>query len=157
MGFFHAIAVKLVRHLPAFVVSLAIYILKPKVIVGVVTVVPKGDGTFLFLHHTYRKQYAWRLPGGLAERYEEPFETAVRELYEEANISAKAICVLDVRRAYHTLDVAVLCTIESQKPFEKNIEVDDFLWVDPLNAPFAISKEQMAFLDAATVRMSHGI
>ncbi len=154
MVFFHSIAVILVRHLPAWVVSLAIYILKPKVVVGVVAVVPKGDGTFLFLHHTYRKQYAWRLPGGLAERHEEPFETAVRELYEEANILTKAVSVLDVRRSYGTLDVAVLCTVESQLPFTKNIEVDDFLWVDPHHAPFAIGKDQMAFLNAATVWLS---
>ncbi len=155
MGFFHTLAVILVRHLPAWVVSLAIYILKPKVVVGVVSVVPKGDGTYLFLHHTYRKQYAWRLPGGLAERHEEPFQTAVRELYEEANIIAKAVCVLDVRRStYSTLDVAVLCTVESSLPFTKNIEVDDLLWVDPHQAPFAITKDQMAFLHAATLWLS---
>ncbi len=142
-------AVNLVKVLPGFVTRLIIYIVKKKYVVGVVAVVFNEEGKWLLLHHTYRKKGAWRLPGGLKERGESPYETAVRELREEAAIRVKPLAILAVTEAYATLDIAVLCEFEAQDPFVANAEVDDFRFLPLAALPADLPKEQLNFLSEA--------
>ena len=150
MDFFHYMAVKMVRVLPGWLVTKLVFILSPKVIVGVVAIVFNEKKEVLVLHHTYRKKRPWRFPGGLAKRKENPFETAVRELKEEANIEARAIAILDVCHAQSgTLDVCVLCQTERIGSFHANVEVDDYRWVKADCIDFDLTKEQARFLEIA--------
>ncbi len=136
--------------LPGWLVARLVFILSPKVIVGVVAIVFNEKKEVLILHHTYRKKRPWRFPGGLAKRKENPFETAVRELKEEANIEARAITILDVCHAQSgTLDVCVLCQAEQIGIFHANLEVDDYRWVGANRIDFDLTKEQARFLNKA--------
>lgn len=135
--------------LPGFVTRLIIYLVKKKYVVGVVAVVFNKEEKWLLLHHTYRKKGAWRLPGGLKERGEAPFETALRELREEAGIRVKPLAILAVTEAYATLDIAVLCELEAQDPFVANAEVDDFRFLTLEELPVDLPKEQLSFLAQA--------
>ncbi len=136
--------------LPGWLVAKLVFLLSPKVIVGVVAIVFNEKKEVLVLHHTYRKKRPWRFPGGLAKRKENPFETAVRELKEEANVEARAITILDVNHAQSgTLDVCVLCQAEQIGIFTANVEVDDYRWVKPDRIAFDLTKEQTHFLQMA--------
>ena len=136
--------------LPGWLVARLVFLLSPKVIVGVVAIVFNEKKEVLVLHHTYRKKRPWRFPGGLAKRKENPFETAVRELKEEANIDARAITILDVSHAQSgTLDVCVLCQAEQIGTFNANVEVDDYRWVGANRIDFDLTKEQVRFLNKA--------
>ena len=136
--------------LPGWLVARLVFLLSPKVIVGVVAIVFNEKKEVLVLHHTYRKKRPWRFPGGLAKRKENPFETAVRELKEEANIDARAITILDVSHdPSGTLDVCVLCQAEQIGTFNANVEVDDYRWVGANRIDFDLTKEQVRFLNKA--------
>ncbi len=149
MNWWHYAVVKVFRWLPTWISKWVVFWLKRKYVIGVVAVVPNAEGQFLFLHHTYRKRRAWRLPGGLKERREEPFVTAVRELEEEANIRVEPVQVIGVQQSEITLDIAVLCTLVEIGPFTANAEIDAVVWVKPSEADFEIPIEQVAFIDAA--------
>lgn len=139
------------RLLPSWISKWAVFWLKRKFVIGVVAVLPDADGRFLFLHHTYRRKRPWRLPGGLKERHEDIFATVVRELFEEANLTVRALQVVAVQPSEITLDVAVLCELVEARPFVPNDEVDDYVWVHPEEASFPIPEEQLDFIRAARI------
>ncbi len=144
--------VSMARLLPSFLLKAIIYLLKKKYVIGVVAVVFNDDGDLLVLHHTYRREIAWRLPGGLKEAHETPFVTLVRELKEEANVYAEPIAVIAVAEAGISLDVAVLCGVSFEEPFVANAEVDERKWVEPHAYCAILPSEQRAFVQSA-IRM----
>ena len=73
--------------LPGLVQELLIFLLAPKVTLGVAAVVMDDGGRVLLVHHTYRRS-PWNLPGGLVERCEQPDAALVRELREELGLDA---------------------------------------------------------------------
>jgi 8-oxo-dGTP pyrophosphatase MutT (NUDIX family) len=151
-----AVLLRLLRVAPEWVVRCGVFALKRKYVLGAVAVVINDRDEFLFLHHTYRRRYAWRLPGGLVERREDPLDTVVRELQEEARMTVRPITVVGVHPADVTLDIGVLCELVRADEFQVNAEVDAFMWVVPERATFAIKSEQWAFIHAArTFRGNH--
>ncbi|PWI58534.1 NUDIX hydrolase [Sulfoacidibacillus thermotolerans] len=153
MSFFRikwqAFTIRLARVLPISLLKLFIYILKKKYVIGAVAVVFNEEGKILLLHHTYRKDASWRLPGGLKEAHETPYETVVRELQEEANIQVEPLAVIAVQQSKISLDVAVLCKLISEEPFTKNIEVDERKWEDPCTLLARLPHEQQLFVNYA--------
>lgn len=137
------------RLLPGWFSKWAVFWLKRKYVIGVVAVVVDEDGRFLFLHHTYRKKRAWRLPGGLKERRENILTTVVREMKEEAGLVVRPLQILAVESADITLDVVVLCEVVEDQLFVANDEIDDLCWLVPEDADFAISQDQWQFIAAA--------
>ncbi len=135
--------------LPGWLSKWFVFWLKRKYVIGVVAVVPNERGEFLFLHHTYRRKRPWRLPGGLKERNERPFDTVVREMREEVNMAVRPLQVIAVSSSEITFDVAVLCKLVEAGPFAPNAEIDDWQWVDPVRAAFDIPGEQREFLEIA--------
>lgn len=150
------LVVTVFRWLPNWLSKWIVYLCKRKYVIGVVGVVFDAQGRFLLLHHTYRRKHPWRLPGGLKERHELPFETVVRELEEEANILVRPLQVIAVEPSEVTLDVAVICEMVMQRPFIPNHEVDDAMWVDVDDLPFALPKEQVQFLATAKAWLTAG-
>ncbi|MCY0870434.1 MAG: NUDIX hydrolase [Firmicutes bacterium] len=144
-----AVLLRLLRLAPEWVVRCAVFVMKRKYVLGAVAIVVNDRGEFLFLHHTYRRRYAWRLPGGLVERRENPLETVVRELQEEARMTVRPIAVVAVHPADVTLDIGILCELVQADEFQVNAEVDALTWVVPEQAPFAIKSEQWEFIRAA--------
>lgn len=144
-----ALAFRLIRYLPMWMIKWAVFFVKRKYVIGVVGIVPNRRGEVLFLHHTYRRSRPWRLPGGLKERHEEPFATAERELLEEAGVSVRALQVVGVHQADITLDIVVLCELVREGVFTPNAEVDGLMWVDVANAPFEVPHEQVGMIQRA--------
>ena len=117
--------------------------MKPKYVIAVVALVADDAGRLLVLHHTYGKKYRWRFPGGIKERHEHPFETAERELMEEANMEVKAKQLVGIAKSYATFDIAVYCELVRALPFTGNAEVDDMRWIHPEESEITIPSEQM--------------
>ncbi len=131
------------RLTPRFLSKWIVYIVKPKYVIAVVALVADDAGRLLVLHHTYGKKYRWRFPGGIMERHERPFETAERELREEANMVVKAKQLITIVDGYATLDIAVYCELVNELPFVPNAEVDDLRWIHPDERELSLPTEQM--------------
>ncbi|MHB1683390.1 MAG: NUDIX hydrolase [Bacilli bacterium] len=154
MTWLNRVAIWIFGLLPGWLSKWIVFWLKRKYVVGVVAVLPNERGEFLFLHHTYRRKRPWRLPGGLKERDERPFDTVVREMREEANMTVRPLQVIAVSPSEITLDVAVLCQLVKAGSFLPNAEIDGLQWVDPAHAPFDIPEEQREFLEIA-IKLIH--
>jgi ADP-ribose pyrophosphatase YjhB (NUDIX family) len=68
----------------------------PHPLVGVGTVVFRGDDVLLVRRGRPPKQGEWSLPGGLQRLGETVFQAAVREVREEANIGIRVLGIVDV-------------------------------------------------------------
>ncbi len=66
--------------------SLAVCLFAPQNNVGVVGAIFNDQGQVLLVHHVFRPDYPWGLPGGWVERAEAPARTIQRELEEELNL-----------------------------------------------------------------------
>jgi ADP-ribose pyrophosphatase YjhB (NUDIX family) len=69
-----------------WVQRLALRLLNPRFLVGVVGLAFDDRGRALLFHHTYRRRFSWSLPGGWLGRGEDPAEALAREFREEANL-----------------------------------------------------------------------
>ena len=144
--FWRRLVVALFRAMPSSLSKWAVFWLKPKYVIGVMALVVDDDGRLLVLHHTYGTRYTWRFPGGIKERHEHPFRTAERELWEEANIVARAIKVVGVVESFSTFDIAVYCELVEARPFQANPEVDGMQWIDPQYPQVSLPPEQVAMI-----------
>lgn len=109
---------------PRWLSSRVVRLTNPSFLIGVVAVVFDDAGRVLVLKHTYH-QPRWRLPGGLLDAGEQPFDTAVRETAEEANCDIRSVKLIDATALKYSFDVAVLGEIVKVRPFSKNTEVID--------------------------------
>ncbi|MCI0182003.1 NUDIX hydrolase [Sulfoacidibacillus ferrooxidans] len=150
-------SVFMARILPSQLLKTMIYTLKKKYVIGVVAIVFNSNGELLILHHTYRKEFLWRLPGGLKEATETPFETVVRELQEEANLQVEPLFLVALAQATISLDVAVLCKVVSEGEFVANPEVSARKWVDPREFMHQLPSEQQGFVVEALRLRALGI
>ncbi len=139
---------KIFKRLPGWLAQWVIFILKKKLVIGVAAIVEDDRGRYLFLHHTCRKRNPWRIPGGLKEKFETPFATAVREMWEEANVQVTPIAIVSTHEFAHIMDIAVYCRLISFEPFRPNAEIDDIVWVDLNDPPIEIRPEEQKLLDA---------
>ncbi len=64
-----------------------IWLLRPKLFVGVSGVLLNDAGEVLLLRHRFHHRYPWGLPGGLLERGENLVECWRREVREETNLT----------------------------------------------------------------------
>ena len=69
-------------------------VLNPSFLVGVTAVLLDSDGKVVLFHHTYRRRFAWGLPGGFLRRGEEPAAALVREIREEAGLTVDLVAPL---------------------------------------------------------------
>jgi 8-oxo-dGTP pyrophosphatase MutT (NUDIX family) len=68
---------------------------RPLILVGAIVIALDLDGKILLQQRKYPAGY-WAIPGGLMELGESVEETARRELYEETNLSAAALQLINV-------------------------------------------------------------
>lgn len=104
---------------------------------GTRTAVFDGDNRVLLVRHSYGK--GWHLPGGGVERGETIYQSAVREIREEAGIVAredpvlKGLCLND--RRFPGDHVAILTLRNfAQEPWKPGLEISEaqFFAVDRL-------------------------
>ncbi|MDC8802641.1 NUDIX hydrolase [Halomonas pacifica] len=99
---------------------------KKRPVVATIAVLLKGDKVLLVRRSNPPDAGRWGFPGGKIERGETIEEAALRELYEETNVTANmhrvfnAVDVLDFDKdgglEYHFVLVAVLCVWVSGEP-----------------------------------------
>jgi 8-oxo-dGTP pyrophosphatase MutT (NUDIX family) len=133
--------------LPRPVIATIVRMVKPTYPIGVVAVVFDEEKRILFLRHTYHEP-AWRLPGGLMERGEDPAAVAVRELMEEANCQIESLGVIDASHEAYTFDVVVLGRLVKEGPFEENAEICDKAWLRFDEMP-PLASRHLAFIERA--------
>ncbi len=126
---FQRLAVSIYRCLPRSISSIVVRMLKATYPIGVVAVVFDESDRLLLLEHRYHKP-SWRLPGGLKDKSESPFETAKREVLEEANCVIHPIAVVDAVDVKYTFDVAVAGKLVKQDTFLPNAEIRAYRWAD---------------------------
>jgi 8-oxo-dGTP diphosphatase len=83
------LVMSLARKLRVFrwALSLAVRLVAPRNLVGVVGVLWNERGQVLLVEHVMRFRYAWGLPGGWIERGEDPFAALRREVREEVGLT----------------------------------------------------------------------
>src|SRR5579883_1077245 len=98
------LALRLFRRTPRKVRAWLIRRIAPQVTMGVGAVIVDAQGRILVARHTYRR-WPWGLPGGLAQRDEQPAAALARELREECATEATIGPLLhaDVYRSHLTL------------------------------------------------------
>ncbi|HET6315192.1 MAG TPA: NUDIX domain-containing protein, partial [Chloroflexota bacterium] len=64
-------------------------ILNPSFMVGAMALILDDQGRLLLLHHTYRRELPWGLPGGWLRHAESPESGLMREVFEETGMQIK--------------------------------------------------------------------
>lgn len=103
---------KIWRPLPFWVQRLAAAIIRPRYQVAVGAMIFNDRGQLLLCEHTYRRLYAWGLPGGDLKFGEDPVDGVKRELFEETGLKVKSVRLLLVENSkeIHHLSLTYLCT-----------------------------------------------
>jgi ADP-ribose pyrophosphatase YjhB (NUDIX family) len=103
---------KIWRPLPFWVQRLAAAIIRPRYQVAVGAMIFNDRGQLLLCEHTYRRLYAWGLPGGDLKFGEDPVDGVKRELFEETGLNVKSVRLLLVENSkeIHHLSLTYLCT-----------------------------------------------
>jgi len=81
-----------------------IWLLRPKLFVGVSGVALNEAGEVLLLRHRFHHRHPWGLPGGLMERNENLVECWQREMREETNLTVAVEGLLDQRTTALNID-----------------------------------------------------
>ena len=97
--------------------------------VGVAAVVFDDRDRVLLVEHAYHPHFPWGLPGGWVDADEDPAKSVLRELKEELQLEAKALCVVHVNKtAPNHIDLAFLC--EAMSPVSKlSHELLGYEWI----------------------------
>lgn len=120
---------------------------------------PKEDGTYeMLLVHKPRKRDSWQLPQGGCESGESTIEAALRELQEEAGITAEVIesspevYQYDFPQSYRRfrpdnvkgqrIEYVFATTDGSAKVQVDDDEIDEYAWVLPEQIPKYIKRKK---------------
>jgi ADP-ribose pyrophosphatase YjhB (NUDIX family) len=125
----HALFYRLWGLLPGLGQEWLIFLLTPKVTLGVAAVVMDGEGRVLLVHHTYRRS-PWNFPGGLVERCEQPDAALVREMREELGLDATIgpLLYADNSTQRHHMSLYYRATVTGAPRY--NAELNDHRYVN---------------------------
>lgn len=142
---------------------LAVRLMAPKNLVGVVGVIFNDEGRILVAEHVYRSRYRWGLPGGWVERGEDPAAALARELREELSMEIEIGEVLLCRteatekRALSAqgIGVAFACRAVSE-PVVSSKEILRTRWMAPEEIGADLLPFQRTAIQLALERTSRG-
>ncbi|MCZ7583548.1 MAG: NUDIX hydrolase [Deltaproteobacteria bacterium] len=73
-----------------------LHVINARFIVGVSGVILDGENRVLLFHHTYRRRYAWGLPGGWMRAGEDARVALTREVAEESGLAVNVLAPIAV-------------------------------------------------------------
>lgn len=85
-----------------------IWLLRPKLFVGVSGVLLNQSGEVLLLRHRFHHRHPWGLPGGLLERGEDLVQCWQREVWEETNLTIAVEQLVNQRTTRLNIDFILL-------------------------------------------------
>jgi ADP-ribose pyrophosphatase YjhB (NUDIX family) len=136
--------------LPCPTLKLALlYLLGPRFLVSVVAVVFDEQARVLLLRHTHDRPHPWGLPSGRLEHDESPCEAVVRELAEEAGLSARVLAPVAAAREdpLPVLRLAYLVAVTGA--FRPSVEVTEARYFAVDELPSSVRHVQRLFIAQA--------
>jgi 8-oxo-dGTP diphosphatase len=131
---------RIARALPParFALRVAVRLLAPRNLVGVVGVIWNDSGSILLVRHLVRIRFEWGLPGGWVERGEDPAVALRREIREELALDVDDLQLLlcqgsggeDSTLSPRSIAIAFSCRTDGQPRISR--ELLEFKWIDPL-------------------------
>jgi len=108
----------------------------PRFVVTASAVVLNERGEVLLFKHTYRRQWAWGLPGGFLKSDEDPGRAVEREVMEESGLDVRAERLLWVGRYsnFRSINVVYAARLRSGV-FSPSAEVCDARYFPIENLP----------------------
>ncbi len=126
-------------------------------LVGVVGLITDQKSNVLLFHHTYRKSYAWGLPGGWLQRNEHPAEGLVREIREESSLEIEVTGPFEVYSMPEFPGVEiVLLAVVKKGSFTPSLEVDKMMTIGPGKIPVPMKESQRQIIELYFERHKRG-
>ncbi|MGB0384785.1 MAG: NUDIX hydrolase [Ardenticatenaceae bacterium] len=104
-----------------------------KFLVGVAAICLNSQNQILLLEHRFHNDTPWGLPGGWADRGENPQATALREVREETGLEAFEPKLVYVNGDGIWVDIVYACRVHDGEPVIQASELTGYCWVDPTN------------------------
>jgi ADP-ribose pyrophosphatase YjhB (NUDIX family) len=133
-----------------------IWLVVPKFLVGAAAIILDDAGRILLFHHTYRKKYPWGPPGGFLNQKEDPAQTIIREMREEAGftIQVEQLLWIGTSRQYPRVDIYYLCK-HLHGEFTPSDEVSESRFFEREAATQIMEPELAAMLTRALAKLNH--
>lgn len=128
------------RLIPAPLQWWIIWLLRPKLVVGVSGALFNEAGEVLLLCHRFHSHHPWALPGGLMERGENLVECWQREVREETNLIVVADRLLLQRTSRLNIDFIVQGRIVSGEIALDSTEILDAAFFPPDALPDGLNR-----------------
>lgn len=126
-----------------------IWLLRPKLFVGVSGVLLNDAGEVLLLRHRFHHRYPWGLPGGLMERGENLVQCWQREVREETNLSVAVDRLVAQRTTALNIDFILQGRITGGEIVLDSTEILEAAFFPPDGLPAELHKDhRLAIQDA---------
>lgn len=126
-----------------------IWLLRPKLFVGVSGVLLNDAGEVLLLRHRFHHRYPWGLPGGLLERGENLVECWQREVREETNLTVAVERLVLQRTTRLNIDFILQGRITGGEMILDSTEILEAAFFSPAALPVGLHKEHRTAIRTA--------
>ncbi len=141
---------RLWRMIPRFVQWRIIWLLRPKLVIGVSGIVFNPAGEVLLLRHRFHHHNPWGLPGGLLDRGENLVQGWQREMREETNLTVVADRLVFQRTTHLHADFILQGRITGGQMVLDPTEILEAVYFAPDDLPDGLHRDhQLAIRQAA--------
>ena len=131
---------RLWRLIPDIVQWWIIWLLRPKLFVGVSGVLLNDAGEVLLLRHRFHHRHPWGLPGGLLERGENLVQCWQREVREETNLTVAVERLVAQRNSRLSIDFILLGQITGGEMILDSTEILEAAFFPPNGLPAGLHR-----------------
>ncbi len=140
---------RLWQFIPDLIQWWIIWLLRPKLFVGVSGVLFNDAGEVLLLRHRFHHRYPWGLPGGLMERGENLVQCWQREVREETNLTVAVDRLVAQRTTALNIDFILQGRITGGEIVLDSTEILEAAFFPPDGLPAELHKNhRLAILNA---------
>lgn len=140
---------RLWRLIPSYGQWWIIWLLRPKLFIGVSGVLLNDGGEVLLLRHRFHHRYPWGLPGGMLERGENLVECWQREVREETNLTVRVERLLAQRTTRLNVDFVVQGRLMGGELRLDRTEILEAAFFRPDALPDGLRKEHREYIRQA--------